>query len=80
MVSFQNVTWNNIEDYLYDGVFSNSYVMLFHHKDISQMPLKDQEMYADLIKRCNRNNNHCYFIFNEHDYQLMMRLINNSHD
>ncbi|MBO7579892.1 MAG: hypothetical protein J6T43_13025 [Prevotella sp.] len=75
-----HVTWNNIEDYLYDGVFSNSYVMLFHHKDISQMPLKDQEMYADLIKRCNRNNNHCYFIFNEHDYQLMMRLINNSHD
>jgi hypothetical protein len=74
------LTWDNLEEQLYGRDFSRCDVLLLHHEDISHMPYSDTRLYADLIKRCNRNNNHCYFIFNEHDYQLMMRLINNSHD
>ena len=74
------LTWENLEENLYGRDFSGCNVMLLYHEDISQMPIEDLRQYADLINRCNRNNNHCYFIFNEHDYQLMMRLVNNSHD
>lgn len=72
------LTWNNLEEFLYGRDFSQCDVLLLHHENISQMSDSDLKLYADLIRRCNRNNNHCYFIFNEHDYQLMTHLMNNS--
>jgi hypothetical protein len=74
-----DVNWNNIEEHLYDGIFSKYRVSLFYHEDISQMPVEDLRQYADLINRCNRNNNHCYFIFNEHDYPIIKKRTNDLH-